>query len=142
MVALLSILYMYVLPHRGDSAVKAQTPALSSAPLKPAGGTHPMAKYFELGGIRIQETKNGRARIDFVVVNHSNADLPKMVMDVTLRSADKDFFTFAVNLPSLGPFESKDLQQTVRTELKPYELPDWQLIRPQFSIRSDGTAAE
>src|SRR3954453_2837986 len=92
MVALLALLYVYVLPHRGDSAVKAQTPALSTAPLKPSTGTHPMAKYLELNGIRIQESKAGRARIDFVVVNHSSADLPKMVMDVTLRSADRDFF--------------------------------------------------
>jgi len=142
MVALLALLYVYVLPHRGDSAVKAQTPALSTAPLKPSTGTHPMAKYLELNGIRIQESKAGRARIDFVVVNHSSADLPKMVMDVTLRSADRDFFNFAVNLPALGPYESKDLQQTVRTELKPYEMPDWQLIKPQFSIRSDSTPAE
>jgi hypothetical protein len=72
-----------------------------------------------------------------VVVNHSAASLPEMTMDVKIVSGGRTFFDIPAQLPSLGPYEVKDLSSPVTTELKGYEMPDWQMIRPQFTLRSE-----
>lgn len=134
---LLAVLYLYVLPN-GSAETAAPTAALEQ--LGPAGSAvrpHPLAKHLEVTGIRLRDFKGGKATIQFVVVNHSAASLPEMAMDVTLRSADKTFFEIPAKLPSLGPYEVKDLSASVATDLKSYELPDWQMIRPQFVLRSE-----
>jgi hypothetical protein len=141
-VALLALLYMFVLPHSGDdaSATKGDTAAQSAKLENPraegaAEKVHPLTKYVEVAGVRIQEQKGGKVRIDFVVVNHSSADLPPLKMQVRLASAGREYFVIPMDLPSLGPYESKDMSTSVRTDLKPYELPDWQLVQAKFSIR-------
>lgn len=137
-VALLSLLYLYVLPHRGESTAKAETTRLETPGSKGSSArTHPYAKHLEIGGVRIAEDRSGRAKISFMVVNHSGADLPAMQMDVRIQSGGRDFFTFPVALPSIGPYEAREMSATVRTDIKPYELPDWQLIQPAVTIRTE-----
>jgi len=34
-----------------------------------------------------------------------------------------------VSVPSLGPYESKELSAPLKTALRAYELPDWQFLR-------------
>ena len=137
--ALLGVLYLYVLPKQSSRDAAVAAPAALEKPGGPGSTarTHPLAKHLEVTGIRLRELKNGKATIQFVVVNHSAASLPEMTMDVVLRSADKTFFEIPAQLPSLGPYEVKDLSAAVTTELKSYELPDWQMIRPQFTLRSE-----
>lgn len=134
---LLAVLYLYVLP-RGTAETAAPAAALEQpGPAGSAVRPHPLAKHLEVTGIRLRDFKGGKATIQFVVVNHSAASLPEMAMDVTLRSADKTFFEIPAKLPSLGPYEVKDLSASVATDLKSYELPDWQMVRPQFVLRSE-----
>ena len=134
---LLAVLYLYVLP-KGSVETAAPTAALEQpGPAGSAVRPHPLAKHLEVTGIRLRDFKGGKATIQFVVVNHSAASLPEMAMDVTLRSADKTFFEIPAKLPSLGPYEVKDLSASVATDLKSYELPDWQMLRPQFVLRSE-----
>jgi hypothetical protein len=136
--ALLAVLYLYVLPKNSSDAA-ASNSAEFEKPGAPgtAARPHPLAKHLEVTGIRMREFKGGKATIQFVVVNHSAASLPEMALDVTLRSGDKTFFEIPAKLPSLGPYEVKDLSASVATDLKPYELPDWQMVRPQFTLRSE-----
>lgn len=139
-IALLALLYIFVLPHRGDAdatakPVSADTPKLETAGTAASGKPHPLAKHIEVGGVRIQEQSGGKVRIDFVVVNHSSADLPPLKMDVRLASGGREYFVIPVDLPSVGPFESKELSTSVKTNLKPYELPDWQLVQAKFAVR-------
>jgi hypothetical protein len=138
MVVLLGVLYLYVLPHRSDAT---STPATTlETPAGPGSGqpVHPLAKHLELAGIRVGETAQRTAKIQFLIINHSAADLPDLKLQVTLRpSAGGDpVFDFPVDLPSIGPFESRDITTTLKTALKPYEIPDWQLLRPEFRITS------
>jgi hypothetical protein len=58
-----------------------------------------------------------------------------MQMDVTLSAGGKDVFSFPMALPSVGPYEYKELTAKVKTDLKPYELPDWQALRARFQLR-------
>lgn len=140
MAALLAVLYLFILPKGGNAQKAASAPRLE-APLTPAtaapASKHPLAKHLEVAGVRLTHTGKGRVEIEYMVVNHSAADLPELTMDVAIRSADKVFFEFPARVPSLGPFESKELKATVSTELKPYELPDWQMMRPQFVVRAE-----
>lgn len=133
--ALLAILYLWVLPSRRS------TPAATANTDRPAGPTvtvnaHPLAKHLEISGIRLTEDNRQRAQIQFVVTNHSGADLPELKMDVGVLSGNKPAFEFPFTLPSLGPYESKDFSTLVKTQLRVYELPDWQFLRAEFKITS------
>ncbi len=135
--AVLALLYLYVLPH---SSAKSSSPALETpqqAGNSAAAVAHPLAKYIEITGLRLLEDKSGQAKIGYIVVNHSPADLPDLRAQITLAAAGKPMFQFSASIPSIGPYESKDLSTTVKTQLKPYELPDWQLLKPSFRITSN-----
>ena len=103
------------------------------------GKVHPLAKNLELGGFRIGEPKPGFARLKFNVVNHSQADLGDLEMNVSLvavgaKPDDPPLCVVKVKVPSLGPEESKAVEVTTPTKLRVYELPDWQYIRALFEI--------
>jgi hypothetical protein len=138
MAALLAVLYLFILPKGGSAQKAAEAPKLE-APSTPAtagaGSKHPLAKHLEVAGVRLTHTGKGRVDIQYMVINHSAADLPDLTLNVAIRSGDKVFFEFPAKVPSLGPFESKDLKASVTTDLKPYELPDWQMMRPQFTVQ-------
>lgn len=80
------------------------------------------------------EGSRGQAKISYVVVNHSPADLPDLKAQITLSAGDKEFFDFPVTIPSVGPYESKDLSTSLKTDLKPYELPDWAMLKTAARI--------
>jgi len=136
MVALLAILYMYVLPRGSAKSTAATSVETPGAPVSSTTAPHPLAKYIEIAGLRIMEDKKGQAKIGYVLVNHSPADLPDLAAQITLTAAGKEMFTFPVSIPSIGPYESKDMSTSVKTQLQPYELPDWQALKPTLTIKS------
>jgi hypothetical protein len=69
-----------------------------------------------------------------LVINHSNADLPPMTMEAELLAGERGLFDFDVKLPAMGPYESREVNTVLKTDLKPYEMPDWQQIRPRFRL--------
>jgi hypothetical protein len=134
--ALLAILYLWVLPSRRNAPASAAATDRPSVP-GVALNAHPLAKHLEISGIRLTEDERRRAQIQFVVTNHSGADLPELKMQISLlTSGNKPAFDFPFTLPSLGPYESKDFSTLVKTELRVYELPDWQFLRAEFRINS------
>lgn len=132
-VALLAILYLFVLPRGAAKApnIALEKPGTSGPNLATA---HPLAKYIEVTGLRLAEAGEGQAKIVFVAVNHSAADLPELDAHLTLNGGGKAIFDFPVTIPSIGPYESKDVATTVKTTLKPYEMPDWQTLQPALRI--------
>lgn len=135
--------YLYLLPSSKARTETAEKPTLetpsaqSSSPAKP----HPYAKFLEIAGLRISEDAKQKAQIRFVVVNHSAADLADMTLAVTLKPStakpeDKPLATISVKVPRLGPYEARDMEASVKTELRAYELPDWQFLRSEFEILS------
>jgi hypothetical protein len=135
-VGVLVVLYAFILPSkRAPGAtqpnVRMETPGNAAAPV------HPLAKHLELTGVRVGDPVLGVSKIQMVVVNHSGADLPDLQMNVTLTANGKKIFDFIVPLASIGPHESKELSATVRTDMKPYELPDWSLVRADFRLASE-----
>lgn len=99
---------------------------------------HPYLKYLEITGWRLLQNAQKRAEIRFVVVNHSAAEIPDLSATVNLRAqAGREtapIGSFAFKLPSLGPYESRDLTALLNTNLKVYEFPDWQNLFEEIQI--------
>ncbi|BDC51670.1 hypothetical protein F183_A39850 [Bryobacterales bacterium F-183] len=102
------------------------------------GKVHPYSKFIEISGFRLSEAKSGSLRIRMNVVNHSGADLGELPMTVQLTSATADAsdpaLAEATVKVALGPNESREIEATVPTKLRLYELPDWQFLRARFAI--------
>lgn len=137
LMALLAVLYLYVLP-RGTASSTATTLENPGSPA-PVASTpaHPLAKYIEIAGIRVMEGSAGQVKIGYIVVNHSPADLPDLQARITLSAAGQAVFEFPAAIPSIGPYESKDMAATLKTKLQPYELPDWQTLKPAIAITAE-----
>ena len=130
--ALLWLIYFVVIPKKAnsiDAPEKGQTAATATS----STSQNPLAKHLEIAGVRLTG-QGGRAQIQFVIVNHSAAELPELRLNIDMVAGDKKVFTFPFTAPSIGPFETRDLSTTVKTNLKPYEWPDWQVLRPQFRV--------
>jgi hypothetical protein len=118
----------------GAPTTGGQAPA-AAAPVTSTNSTHPLAKHFELAGLRINESGKSGMTLQFLVINHSAADLPELKMMIHVKTTEgKPLYDFPVNIPSIGPFESKDLSVPMKTTLRGYELPDWQFLRGSFEI--------
>lgn len=141
-IALLAVLYLYVLPSKKPVAATPAAPdpqqqATPSTAAAAPKAPHRYAKFLEITGLRVNEDSRQRAQVQFIVVNHSAADLPEMKMQITVQSAGKSLFDFPYKLPSLGPYETKEGSATLKTDLKPYEMPDWQFLKASFDITSE-----
>jgi hypothetical protein len=137
--------YFYLLPSsRARQAPAEPGPApLETVAAAPAAGArvHPLAKYIEITGFRIIEDARKNVQVKYIVVNHSNAELSDLAMDLALRPStakpeDQPIASFSVKVPALLPYESREITSTARTQLRAYELPDWQFLRAEFRITS------
>ena len=130
-------LFLFALSGCGNAPeAKAPVPAARAT-----ASSNPVAKYLEVVGFRIQEKGAGKLEVQFGVVNHSEADLGDLVMDVNLRTTagkpdDLPVCSFSAKIPALGPLEMKPVTVLVPTKLRVYELPDWQFLKPDFQITS------
>lgn len=103
--------------------------------------THPLAKFIEIAAFRVEEAGQGKLKITFAAVNHSEADISDLGLKVKLTTTaakpdDPPVAEFDTKLAKLGPLEMKDVSVIVPTKLRIYELPDWQYLRAQFEITS------
>ncbi len=104
-----------------------------------ASKNNPAAKYLELVGFRIKERSPGKLEVSFGVVNHSEADLGDLTIDVDLRTTtskpdDPPLLSFSAKAAGVGPSEMKEATASVPSKLRIYELPDWQFIRSDFRV--------
>jgi hypothetical protein len=131
-IVLLSILTACSSP---PDAAKSPAPA----PKRVAASSNPVAKYIELTGLRLGEKGPGKLSVRFGAVNHSDADLGDLVMEVQLsatsaKAGEPPFATFTAKIGQLGPQEWKDVEVIVPTKLRVYELPDWQYVKADFQV--------
>jgi hypothetical protein len=126
--------YRKSLPSKAD-------PAAASTAAVPAVKQSSIARFIEVTGFRVSENEKQKAQVDFVVVNHSGADIPDLGGTVTLKAvasnADQEpVATFEFKLKSLGPYEAKDMKLPIQTKMRAYELPDWQFLKADVQITS------
>jgi hypothetical protein len=135
----------YLLPHTVADAKPAPTPAVAATTPAPTGGTSPLAKFVEVTGFRIvtssaepnKKDAPKKSEVQYLIVNHSDADISDANVFVTLRSAkpgQAPLCRFSFKVPSLGPFESKEMSSPIEKSPKIISLPDWQDIRAEVQI--------
>jgi hypothetical protein len=134
--------YYFLFPSlRGERA--ADEPEITmETPKQGAAGEAPqavrLAKFLEVTGLRIVE-ENKRPQLRYIVVNHSGADLAAIKGSVVLRASNAaegapPIATVPLDLASLGPYEVREFITTLKTNLRAYELPDWQFLRADLRI--------
>jgi hypothetical protein len=135
----------YLLPHTVADAKPSPTPAVAATAPAPTGGNSPLAKFIEVTGFRIvtssaDATKKDapkKSEVQYLVVNHSDADISDANVFITLRSAkpgQAPLCRFSFKVPSLGPFESKEMSSPIEKSTHAISLPDWQDIRAEVLI--------
>ena len=115
-------------------AVAFETPA-AKGKAKP----NPVQKYIEVTGVRFVQNAKKQTEARFLVVNHSPDLLSDLAGTVviwgrTQKSDEESVGTFGFKLPTIGPWESKELSAPVNTKLRVYELPDWQNITAEVQL--------
>lgn len=120
-----------------SSAPANKQAATSAAPVNKS--SNPVARYIELVGFRVAEKNAGHLQVQFGVVNHSEADVGDIKMNVNLRTSaakagDPPLVTFSAKVPAVGPNELKQVTVDVPSALRVYELPDWQFLKADFEI--------
>jgi len=129
----------YWLEHSGSTS--AEKPVVeSAAAASKQNVTNPLQKYVEVVGLRTITDKN-KPVAKFIVVNHSGSEIDGLEANVTMgastsRSDEDSIGSFSFKIASLGPNESKELTEPLKTKLKMYELPDWQKATVDVQITS------
>jgi hypothetical protein len=127
----LAAIYFLVLR---QSAPASDTPSAQIQFEKPqqagAAAPNPLVKDLEATGFRVTEDRKQNVQIRFLVVNHGNAELPAMRMQLELKAGDKPDPVLEVpfDLPSMAPLEVREVSTSAATKLRAYELPDWQFL--------------
>ena len=105
--------------------------AAKAVPVVPTADNakHPLAKHIEVAGFRMSEKPGGKLTVKMVVINHSQAEINDLTLEVTTPGC-----TLPVKVGAMSPEESKDVSADCSTTMRVYELPDWQFIRPSFKI--------
>jgi hypothetical protein len=142
-VGLGSAIYWGIAYMRGRTSAAPSTTVENPA-AKPGTKTNPLQKYIEVSGIRFNEDrKKKQPLVNFVITNHSGAEITGLQGNVTVwgrtnKSEEEaaGTFTFSTNL---GPFESKDMSAPLTTKLQMIELPDWQNVSTDVQITAPTT---
>lgn len=115
------------------SQAAAAAPAANAAP----AAASPWQKFIEVSGVRLQENPKKKNEIvaKFIVTNHSESDLPDLAGNVTVKANSggdpQGSFTFKT---SIGPYGSKEMTEPFQTNLKVYELPDWNVSHADLVV--------
>lgn len=136
--------YFAIRHFSGSGQASASSPApLESVPGSSKGkaNTNTLQKYVEVVGVRLIEDAKKKPQVRFVVVNHSGAEISDLAANVNLwartpKSDDEAIGALAFKLPSLGPYEAKEMIAPLNTKLHIYELPDWQNLAAEVQITS------
>ena len=118
-----------------------QSAPLENPAAKGPARPHPLQKYIEVSGVRFIQDAKKKTEVRFLVVNHSPDDIGDLggivtILGRTQKSGEETVGTFTFKLPSVGPWESKELSAPVETKLRVYELPDWQNVSTEVQITS------
>ncbi|HVO97503.1 MAG TPA: hypothetical protein VMT15_05520 [Bryobacteraceae bacterium] len=132
----LSVVYFLLLP-RTVADAKPPVPAEAAPPTAaPAKSGNPVAKFVEVTGFRIVADGSKKSEVQYLVVNHSDADISDASVLVTLRGTkpgQAPVCRFSFKVPSLGPFESKEMSSPIE-KTRSLILPDWQDLRADVQI--------
>jgi hypothetical protein len=123
----------------GSSGGEQQASAPSVGSIAAEEGAHPFRRHLEVTGLRLFEDGRKNVILRYTVVNHSTAELGGVALRVLLTTRNADDKTPAIaeidakvgDIPAQG---AKEMESTIKTSLRAYELPDWQFLDTRFSV--------
>jgi hypothetical protein len=134
--------YFAIRHFSGSGQASASSPApLENVTAASKAKANTLQKYVEVVGVRLIEDPKKKPQVRFVVVNHSGAEISDLAANVNLwartaKSDDEAIGNLSFKLPSLGPYEAKEMSAPLNTKLRVYELPDWQNLTAEVQITS------
>ncbi len=110
----------------------APSAAAQAAPAREDAAT----KFLEVAGLRVVTAWNHKQQLHYVVVNHSGSDLPGMEVRIAVRryeaaTSASPLFTVDASIPSLGPYQSKDVRTDLDSDANATAVQDWQSLRAE-----------
>jgi chemotaxis protein histidine kinase CheA len=133
----------YWLPSKdapASAAQQAAAPAAAEPPKPEPPPAVPAAsplRAVEFTGFRIVGDNPGRTVVQYVIVNHTGRDIAPMTVRIELKSnklLGPNLCSFAVRLPSLSPYESKDLASALEVKVDPKSVPDWSEVKAEVRV--------
>jgi len=128
----------YLLP-ASHTAADAKSAAPEPVTTPAVEASHPISQYIEVTGIRFVMDPNKKSEIQYLVVNHSAAELSDMTVFVTVKTANAKagqppLCRFSFRSTGLAPFESKEMTSSIEKLPHPVTLPDWHDLRAEVQI--------
>jgi hypothetical protein len=119
-----------------------KTNAADSAATQAPGvitSSNPYAKYIEVVGVRLLESADKKPLVRFAVINHSPAELSGLELRINFTastggSGSQPIAVVDAKVGSVPAYGIKDMESPLSTNLKIYELPDWQFVRTSVEI--------
>ncbi len=120
------------------SSAPAKKAELEQVAAGAAGGSGIYDKFIEVTAFRLLEDSNKKPKVRFTVVNHSNAPMSGLEMQVSLGRRGEDseppFAVVDAKIGSIEPNGTAEVELPIKTTLRVYELPDWQFIKGTFVV--------
>ncbi len=119
---------------------KPSAPEPKKAEVVTGGKAHPYQKYLEIAGVRLLEKEGKKSVVRFTVINHSEADLSGLELNVLLAPSNggEPIAVIDAKVGTVPAQGVKDMESPLSTKLKVYELPDWQFVKATFEITAPG----
>jgi hypothetical protein len=89
--------------------------------------------------MRVVVDLHKRSTVQYLLVNHSAAEIADVTLTVTVRSTNSrpqqpPVCRFTVRVAGLAPFESREFTAPIESPVNALELPDWQNLRGDLEI--------
>ncbi len=137
-------LFQYVTQNPDTKAASVDVPvqgvkaAPAPAPQVRVVEEHPAARSVEVAGVRIITGPNKRPQLQYIVINHSAAELTGLNIRIAVRSVDSPsdapLFTVSSPVASLGPNQSKEVRTELDSSVAPSAIPDWHSLRTDVLV--------
>jgi hypothetical protein len=136
-------LLQYLTQDRETKAASITAPSQAAnkatpVPQAPVLQEHPAARSVEVAGVRIVMGPNKKPQLQYIVVNHSSAEITGLNIRIAVRSVDAlagpPLFSVSSVVAALGPNQSKEIRADLNSSIQPSAIPDWQSLRTEILI--------
>jgi len=127
--------------HGSASAASTAQAATQPSPepaAAPVEQQHPLARFIEVTGLRVVADLQHRSQLQYIVVNHSASEATGLVLQIAVRSFVQDskepLFHVSAVVPSLGPYQAKEIRTDLDTPLQSTPIPDWGDLKADVQV--------
>lgn len=121
-----------------DNKPSPAPPSVARPPVSNFGASNTFAKDVEVSGLRIGVDLLHHSQLQYVVTNHSGAQLTGLMLRIRVTSTAANskglLFQVSAMIPSLSPNESKEIRTDIQDQLQSKTIPDWQYLKTEVQV--------